>query len=222
MAKPMNMQQRKNILATSFRLFKVKGFNETTTREIAAECSVERGLLHYYYRQKQDILFSLYSDFLGYLFNYVREKLPEKDGITVTEVFNYFYYRVIFSDDDIVRIFAAILSNRNLTKLKIRNTYKAYADFLSSEEQRFSNDQLMISTTIAIGAEVELLLGMLDGSIPLTGADLATLIIRLEMSNLGFKDSEINDKLSEVVELVRELDVREFDVYMKEHCVWYN
>lgn len=51
------------ILQTAMELFTVKGFNATTTKEIATKCGVAEGLIFYYFKDKNELLRQLIHDF---------------------------------------------------------------------------------------------------------------------------------------------------------------
>ena len=52
----VEVADRERVLATSARLFREKGFERTSVREIASACGILPGSLHYRYRSKDDIL----------------------------------------------------------------------------------------------------------------------------------------------------------------------
>ena len=51
---PEKKEQR--ILAAARKLLTVHGSNKATVKEIAAEAGVSRGLLHYYFKDKEELL----------------------------------------------------------------------------------------------------------------------------------------------------------------------
>ncbi len=53
-------QTREKILDAALRLFREKGFGETTMREIASEAGVASGLAYYYFPQKEDFVMAFY------------------------------------------------------------------------------------------------------------------------------------------------------------------
>ena len=53
------MGTRENILDQADRLFGERGFDATTTREIAQACSINKALIHYHFKSKDDLLRSL-------------------------------------------------------------------------------------------------------------------------------------------------------------------
>lgn len=51
--------RRAEILMTASNLFSTKGYLKTTTQDIIDELKISRGLLYYYFKNKEDILFSI-------------------------------------------------------------------------------------------------------------------------------------------------------------------
>jgi len=53
-------ETRDRILDAALRLFREKGFDETTMRDVAAEAGVATGAAYYYYRSKEELVMALY------------------------------------------------------------------------------------------------------------------------------------------------------------------
>lgn len=217
MGRKPNIMQRYNILAAAFALFREKGYESTSTREIATAAGMERGLLHHYYKQKEDILFEMYTEFIGDILDFIRdEKKLELDSLTCVAVFDILYYKVIASKKYLLVLLNDVLANRNLTKIKIEKTMDIYEKMV-----HVSNEELFISTAVAIGAEVELLLNMLQGTLRITFNELAEIIIKLEFLMLKIDDQKIGEIISQAKQIGESLKVAEFEEYFKTQCKWY-
>jgi AcrR family transcriptional regulator len=57
---PKAEETRERIVDAALRLFREKGFDETTMRDIAAEAGVATGAAYYYFRAKEDLVMALY------------------------------------------------------------------------------------------------------------------------------------------------------------------
>ncbi len=55
--------KKDKILEAAFDLFTKKGFNATTTKEIAITSGVAEGLIFYYFKDKEDLLYKLIREF---------------------------------------------------------------------------------------------------------------------------------------------------------------
>lgn len=53
-------ETRERILDAALRLFRERGFEQTTMREVAAAAGVATGAAYYYYRSKQDLVMAFY------------------------------------------------------------------------------------------------------------------------------------------------------------------
>lgn len=221
MAKPFNHLLRNHILKTAFKLFRQQGFHNTTTREIAAAANIERGLLHHYFSKKQKIVFTLYVDFLDCLLNYISRQYSDKDAYQLIALFNALYYRIIFLRDDIVGIFRDILENRDLTRVKIEKTADIYFQLLQKLEAGLPKSDVQLSCLVAIGAEVELVLSILDGRLPWTRAQLCAQITRLEFLNLPCFPPKVAGLIDQAEALAESSDLRVFSDFMAEQCPWF-
>lgn len=69
---------RAHILETALRLFRERGFEETTMRSIAEEADVSLGNAYYYFRSKDDLVHAFYVRIQN-------EQLAASEGILATE-----------------------------------------------------------------------------------------------------------------------------------------
>ncbi|HEX8616275.1 MAG TPA: TetR/AcrR family transcriptional regulator, partial [Thermoanaerobaculia bacterium] len=53
-------ETRERILDAALRLFRERGFEQTTMRDVATEAGVATGAAYYYYRSKQDLVMAFY------------------------------------------------------------------------------------------------------------------------------------------------------------------
>lgn len=53
-------ETRERIVDAALRLFREKGFDETTMRDVAAEADVATGAAYYYFRSKEELVMALY------------------------------------------------------------------------------------------------------------------------------------------------------------------
>ncbi len=60
MPTPKAEETRTRILDTALRLFRERGFAETTMRNVAAEAGVATGAAYYYFRSKEDLVMAFY------------------------------------------------------------------------------------------------------------------------------------------------------------------
>lgn len=97
------MSTKEKILAKALELFNEKGYNNITTRHIAAELSISPGNLHYHFKHSEDIIKILFAE-LTLKMDGLLNKMKEKEYKTLEDLYNFtfstceiFYsYRFIF------------------------------------------------------------------------------------------------------------------------------
>lgn len=60
-------------------LFAKEGFHNTSMSQLAAHCNISKPLLYHYYKDKEEILFNIASDYMGELVSLTRA--PKLDGL---------------------------------------------------------------------------------------------------------------------------------------------
>lgn len=58
---PKAEETRERIVDAALRLFRDKGFDETTMRDVAAEAGIATGGAYYYFRSKEELVMALYA-----------------------------------------------------------------------------------------------------------------------------------------------------------------
>ena len=80
---------KQKILETAERLFKDLGYKRTTFRMIADEVGIATATISYHFKNKNRLLYEIYSNFFELVSNYVRANL--------TEGFNYYlFYSIVY------------------------------------------------------------------------------------------------------------------------------
>ncbi|WP_026672996.1 TetR/AcrR family transcriptional regulator [Alkalihalobacterium bogoriense] len=54
--------KRQRIIDSAYKEFSTKGFNNTTIKDIAKDANITPGLVHYYFKNKEELLFSVQND----------------------------------------------------------------------------------------------------------------------------------------------------------------
>ncbi len=215
-------EQKNLILKQSYKLIKEKGYGQTTTRDIAEACGMKRGLLHYYYPKKQDILFDIYSDFLSVLSGYVKRTKPGQDPESTIMMIDKIYYEYIFYDRDMLNILVHILQNRELTKIKVDKTIQIFEKIYLDCEEELDREQLFIAMAAAIGAEVELLLNIFEGRLTMDVDQLMTSVVKIVFMLRGIPIEEVDRIL---VQIQRDFDLEmlgDIENCLRDNCGWYH
>ncbi|MEF9476431.1 TetR/AcrR family transcriptional regulator [Chryseobacterium sp. 1B4] len=97
------MKTKDKILSKALELFNDKGYNNITTRHIAAELNISAGNLHYHFRHSEDIIKILFSELtlkMDELLNHMKEKehktLEDLYQFTFSTCEIFYSYRFIF------------------------------------------------------------------------------------------------------------------------------
>ena len=97
------MSTKEKILAKALELFNEKGYNNITTRHIAAELSISPGNLHYHFKHSEDIIKILFAE-LTLKMDELLNKMKKKENKTLADLYIltsstcdiFYHYRFIF------------------------------------------------------------------------------------------------------------------------------
>jgi len=97
------MKTKDKILSKALELFNDKGYNNITTRHIAAELSISAGNLHYHFRHSEDIIKILFSE-LTLKMDELLNQIKKRENKTLEDLYQFTYstseifhsYRFIF------------------------------------------------------------------------------------------------------------------------------
>lgn len=97
------MKTKDKILSKALELFNDKGYNNITTRRIAAELSISAGNLHYHFRHSEDIIKILFSE-LTLKMDELLNQIKKRENKTLEDLYQFTYstseifhsYRFIF------------------------------------------------------------------------------------------------------------------------------
>jgi TetR/AcrR family transcriptional regulator, fatty acid metabolism regulator protein len=93
--------KRKVILRAALKIFGGKGYHYATLSQIASEAGVSRGLIHFYFENKLDLLVSLMLVFLEKLNSTHQQVLSrEKDPVNKLRLYFAVFNDIILNDDD--------------------------------------------------------------------------------------------------------------------------
>jgi AcrR family transcriptional regulator len=83
---PKGLQTRRHIYETAITLFEEQGYDETTIRDIADAAGISIGLNYRYFARKEDIIMSLYQDYIESLIAYIDDLPPGQMADRYTQV----------------------------------------------------------------------------------------------------------------------------------------
>lgn len=183
--------QRENILRTAYGLFKVHGNAGTTTREIAAAAGINKGSLHYYYKQKDDIVIDIYQGLLAGLADFTKREIDTGNGLVDIATLDILFFRLFSSPPDLLDLLSELIMKDRLTRLKIDQAVALILEIVNSKERPITEYQLRLAVTAAVGAESQLFLSIRDGHLKMTFDKLATTISKLMFTMLKVEEDKI-------------------------------
>ena len=109
---------KKKTLEAAIILFGKKGYNGTSTLEIAKAAGVSQATVFKYFQTKEDLLISIIAPILPRLFSNFLGRVKNINTITVKEIIHYIVrdrFRFMKENKDIIKIiFSEILTNEQL------------------------------------------------------------------------------------------------------------
>lgn len=116
------MKTRDRILKASLQLFNEQGERNVTTNHIAAELGISPGNLYYHFRNKTDIIYSLFVNYRALVDRYLR--VPRDRALTVED--QMFYLESVFEGLWHYRFFHRDLEYLLTTDERLRMDYRDF------------------------------------------------------------------------------------------------
>ncbi|MDN3670773.1 TetR/AcrR family transcriptional regulator [Echinicola jeungdonensis] len=162
MGKLERQQKEKDILEAAIKLFSSKGYHTTKMDEVAKQAKMSKGLIYFYYKNKEDLYMAVTKKAFEELKNIFKEtqKAKGKNGISlITDLVNNF---LSFSKGN--RMYhEAILNFMGIMALYNDNSKRKQIDPLILESPHFSHLLEIHHEPAKIGIQI-ISLGVRDGS----------------------------------------------------------
>lgn len=85
------------IKTTALKLFAGKGYHATSISQIAEEAAISKGLIYHYYKSKEALLVSLFTDLISLIYSLIN---PNNDHEITNEEMDAFFDKLIQSMDE--------------------------------------------------------------------------------------------------------------------------
>lgn len=214
--------QREKILKKAFKLFIEKGYTNTTTREIAAAAQINKGLLHYYYKQKEDIVYDIYNEFLLSLTDFLENEYKDnKIGFSYIAFLNMLYFKIVYTNQKSFTLLSEVLTSNKLAKHKIEKSMKTCLPILTQQDGPITETQLYLALNVSIGSESQLLAGIVEGSVQMDYEELAITIEKLFLTMLQVDHDQIDKIISKALEECNRINIDAFYDYLKKNYAWF-
>jgi AcrR family transcriptional regulator len=178
------------------------GYNQTTMKKIAEASHVPVSLVHYYFKKKEEIIRSVYVDFLNDIEFFLYRNKPQifSNAILSHAVISRIYYDVILGDEKNRRVYLEVLQSSSNYRILNKYTHKIYHKYVQDNHIVLSDDLFNAYVLMDFGARRELLLQYFEGHVALTVQDLVStlngLLPRMLKLNQHFIDSLLLDSIS--------------------------
>jgi len=143
-----------------------------------------------------------------------------ESGLIYIAIFDLFYYKVLSAHQYLNKTISDVLTSHSLKKIKIEKTMALYQKVCNDFKIPISDKDLFLPTAVAIGAESELLLDIIDGELNMSYDELAETIIKLEFLMLKVDDQKIRELIASAKQVCDRTSAVEFDRYFHEHYQW--
>jgi len=190
-----NKERKREALVRAGRaLFLAKGFEETTTRAIAAKAGVASGTFFLYFREKRDLLFHLFQEEISRVQEEAFASEPKEARLVarLTHVFGRFYAwyarnprlsrvflkELIFQEEDEAH------PMMSFTMAFVVQLAELVADAKAKREVRASVDAMQAATQ-AVAAYMLGLIAWFNGALPSPELTLAQVEAQLELLMTG-------------------------------------
>ena len=128
--KRTSTSKRERILAGALRAFARNGFYNTRVSDIASEAGVADGTIYLYFKNKDDLLISLFEDQMEWIIHRLRDELNAVEGDVLTRLraFVHLHFRLALERPDLAEFITVEL--RQSAKFVKEYENPKFADYL--------------------------------------------------------------------------------------------
>ena len=196
-------QEKKELIYNNAKklLYEV-GYTNTTIKKIAEMTDVPVSLVHYYFKKKEQIIRSVYLDFLNNIDLFLYGKKPEifTNSILSHAVSSRIYYDIILNDPNNKRVYYEVLQSNSNYNVLDNYAYKIYQRYIADNNVIITDELVKTYILMNFGARREFLIKYFEGEINLSVQEIVNvlngLIPRLFKLNHQFVDSLMLDSIS--------------------------
>lgn len=213
-------RQKEKILKCAHRLFLEQGFSATTTREIAAAAEIQKGLLHYYFPKKDDIMGAMFEGILEGLFEYLNTRSRELNGVSFYAALNLLLITLLTSEEGPGSYMLETPEHRATTELKIRKLSDIASRVVEENRLDLPEYPVFLAVAASVGAETELFLNIQLNKARMTYRKLAILGNKIFFTLLKIPEHEIIEINRKAQTAVDGLDLTDLMAYLAGREAW--
>lgn len=184
---------KKRILDSCKKLFFEHGLNDTTYKMICTEADINRGLLPYHFKSKDNIAYCIYHEFLQDFESWIDEEFSETDFVIRFALSSIILYKCIYSNKSFMRFYSDIKSSQylkpHILSIQVDTIMKI------SEASSLTIDETSIKTLSCMyyGVERELIYNSFHGYITENVEQISEKDLIFVLSMLNFDSNEIRN-----------------------------
>jgi len=127
-------KKHQRILKAAVKVFAEKGFYNSRVSEIAKEANVADGTIYLYFKNKDDILISLFEEEFGRIVENMRKELSkEKDPLQKIRIFAIMHLNIVFKQQQLGEVLGVeVRQSSKFMKEYINNPFIEYLNLIRS------------------------------------------------------------------------------------------
>ena len=178
------------------------GYTNTTIKKIAQVSDSPVSLVHYYFKKKDEIIRSIYYDFLNniHFFLHINKREIFNNSILSHAVTSRIYYDIILSNLNNRRVYHEILLCKSNYSIMSKYTNKVYKNYIKDNQLIVSDELFEMYSVMDFGARREFFLDYFEGNTDISVQEIVSslngLIPRLYKVDQHYVDSLMMDSLS--------------------------
>jgi AcrR family transcriptional regulator len=167
---------RTRILNAAEKLFTEKGFDNTTTRDIAQNSDLQHGNLYYYYKRKDDILLDILKLRMVSMFKFLGDRIESDDLFLMYPVFLRIFVDIFMIKPERIGLFIVSMTN-NYLRDRVIDVYFQVYDF-HFNNTNYDKEKIYIATIATVGLQSTLLVKFFRGELDMSKDEVCTLITK--------------------------------------------
>ncbi len=184
-------QKRECILEAALRAFARNGFYNTRVSDIASEAGVADGTIYLYFKNKDDLLISLFEDQMEWIIDRLRHELAAVDGGVLNQLrsFIHLHFRLAVERPDLAEFIT----------VELRQSAKFVKEY---ENPKFADYLKMLYSLIERGQEEGVLRTDLDRRLVTRAIFGALDEVLLQLALLPDAPDDVSDEAYQIAEMI--------------------
>ena len=207
MNRDQNRQEKiRKIVTASKKLFAKQGYEKTNIRQVLKEARLSTGTLYHFFRNKEDILLSIYTDVFEQLSIHVKKIAREcKEPLLSFSISAAIQIGAVSENEDIFNIYRVSWTIRAIEEYFLRLRVNGTKQILENANLglRFTDDEIYareVAVNAAFGALME---AKVEGRVAMKTEDIWLLIIKMWFSEFGVSKATTNKIIEQTKEIMR-------------------